>query len=374
MPPPRAITPDVCVPVRSMRIAQIAPLDEAVPPKLYGGTERIVSYLTEELVALGHDVTLFASGDSVTSASLEPMCRQGLRLDGGITDRLAPYHLMLERVAQVADDFDILHFHIDHMSFPLFRRVKTPSLTTLHGRLDLPELAPLFAEFSETPLVSISADQRKPLAFANWVATIHHGLPPLPINPVARSDGYLAFLGRFSPEKRPDIAIRLAHRANCRIKVAAKVDPTDRFYFDEVIAPMLAEPHVEFVGEINEDAKQDFLARARALVFPINWPEPFGLVMIESMRCGTPVIAFRHGSVAEVIDDGVTGFIVDTEAEALEAIDRVDKLDRQRIREIFLQRFSSRAMAEDYVSLYRALGSARPGVPTALTATTAELR
>jgi glycosyltransferase involved in cell wall biosynthesis len=357
-----------------MKIAQIAPLDEAVPPKLYGGTERIVSCLTEELVALGHDVTLFASGDSVTSASLEPMCRQGLRLARGITDRLAPYYLMLERVAQAADTFDILHFHLDHMTFPLFRRVRTPSLTTLHGRLDPPELVPLFEEFSEVALVSISAAQRQPLAFANWVGTIHHGLPPLRITPVARSDGYLAFLGRFSPEKRPDLAIRLARRANCQIKIAAKVDPTDLFYFDEVIAPLLAEPHVEFVGEINEDEKQDFLARARALLFPINWPEPFGLVMIEAMRCGTPVIAFRHGSVTEVIDDGVTGFIVDTEAEALKAIDRVDALDRRRIRETFLQRFSSRAMAEDYVSLYRALGSARPGARSELTTRTPELR
>jgi glycosyltransferase involved in cell wall biosynthesis len=357
-----------------MRIAQIAPLDEAVPPKLYGGTERIVSYLTEELVELGHDVTLFASGDSVTNANLQPMCRQGLRLDRGITDRLAPYHLMLERVAQAAGSFDILHFHLDHMAFPLFRRIKARFLTTLHGRLDLPELVPLFEEFSEVPLVSISAAQRKPLAFANWVGTIPHGLPPLRITPVARSDGYLAFLGRFSPEKRPDLAVRLARRANCQIKIAAKVDPADRFYFDEVIVPMLAEPHVEFVGEINEAEKQDFLASARALLFPINWPEPFGLVMIEAMRCGTPVIAFRHGSVAEVVDDGVTGFIVDTEAEALKAINCVETLDRQRIREVFLRRFSSRAMAEDYLSLYRALGSARDGARSGLTARTAELR
>jgi len=357
-----------------MRIAQIAPLDEAVPPKLYGWTERIVSYLTEELVALGHDVTLFASADSVTSANLEPMCRQGLRLDGGIMDRLAPYHLMLERVAQAADTFDILHFHIDHMAFPLLRRIITPSLTTLHGRLDLPELVPLFEEFSDVPLVSISAAQRRPLAFANWIATIHHGLPPLRITPDARSDGYLAFLGRLSPEKRPDLAVRLAQRANCRIKIAAKVDPADQFYFDEVIVPMLAEPHVEFVGEINESEKLDFLANARALLFPINWPEPFGLVMIEAMRCGTPVIAFRHGSVAEIIDDGVTGFIVETEAEALEAIERIDKLDRRRIREVFLQRFSSRAMAEEYLSLYRSLGSAHAGARSEPTARTAELR
>jgi glycosyltransferase involved in cell wall biosynthesis len=329
-----------------MRIAQIAPLDEAVPPKLYGGTERIVSCLTEELVALGHDVTLFASGDSVTSARLAPMCRQGLRLDRGIIDRLALYHLMLERVAQAAEVFDILHFHLDHMVFPLFRRVRTPSLTTLHGRLDPPELA-------------------------NWVATIHHGLPPLRITPVARSDGYLAFLGRFSQEKRPDLAIRMAQRANCRIRIAAKVDPTDQFYFEEVIAPLLVEPHVDFVGEINEEAKQDFLARARALLFPINWPEPFGLVMIEAMRCGTPVIAFRHGSVAEVIEDGVTGFIVDSEAEALAAIERVDALDRRRIREIFLERFSSRTMAEEYLALYRTLASPRTGAGGELAARTA---
>jgi glycosyltransferase involved in cell wall biosynthesis len=357
-----------------MRIAQIAPLDEAVPPKLYGGTERIVSCLTEELVALGHDVTLFASGDSVTSARLAPMCRQGLRLDRGVTDRLALYHLMLERVAQAAETFDILHFHLDHMVFPLFRRVRTPSLTTLHGRLDPPEPVPLFEEFSEVALVSISAAQRQPLAFANWVGTVHHGLPPLRMTPVARSDGYLAFLGRFSPEKRPDLAIRLARRGNCRIRIAAKVDPADQFYFDEVVAPLLVEPHVEFVGEIGEDEKQDFLARARALLFPINWPEPFGLVMIEAMRCGTPVIAFRHGSVAEVIDDGVTGFIVDSEAEALAAIERVDALDRQRIRKIFLQRFSCRTMAEEYLALYRALTSPRTGADRELTVRTAELR
>jgi len=360
--------------VRSMRIAQIAPLDEAVPPKLYGGTERIVSYLTEELVELGHDVTLFASGDSVTNANLQPMCRQGLRLDRSVADRLAPYHLMLERVAQAADSFDILHFHIDHMTFPLFRRINARFLTTLHGRLDLPELVPLFKEFSEVPLVSISVAQREPLAFANWVATIHHGLPPLRMSPVARSQGYLAFLGRISPEKRPDLAVRLARRANCRIKIAAKVDAADQFYFDEVVVPLLAEPHVEFVGEINEDEKQDFLANARALLFPINWPEPFGLVMIEAMRCGTPVIAFRHGSVAEVIDDGITGFIIDTEAEALDAINRVDQLDRQRIREVFLQRFSSRGMAEEYLSLYRSLGSARNDARSEPTARTAEFR
>ena len=338
-----------------MRIAQVAPLAEAVPPRLYGGTERIVSYLTEELVALGHDVTLFASGDSVTSATLRPMCPQALRLDRLVRDRAAPHHLMLEMVAQAASEFDVLHFHLDHLSFPLFRRVRTPCLTTLHGRLDLPELLPLFDEFCDVPLVSISAAQREPLGSANWIGTVHHGLPPLLFVPPTRPDGYLAFLGRLSPEKRPDLAIRLAGRAGCRIKVAAKVDQADQVYFDDVIAPMLAEPHVDFVGEINEGEKAAFLGQARALLFPINWPEPFGMVMIEAMRCGTPVIAFRHGSVAEVIDDAVTGFVVDTETEALEAIGRIDTLDRERIRRTFRQRFSSRRMAESYVSLYREL-------------------
>jgi glycosyltransferase involved in cell wall biosynthesis len=337
-----------------LRIAQVAPLAEAVPPKLYGGTERIVSYLTEELVALGHEVTLYASADSKTSATLRPMCPEGLRLQRNIGDPLAFYHLMVERVAQDAASFDIIHFHIDHMPFSLFRRIDTPSLTTLHGRLDLPELAPLFEEFAEVPVVSISHAQRAPLATANWVGTVHHGLPPVPAPEAQPDAGYLAFLGRFAPEKRCDVAIRLARRAGLRIKVAAKVEPAKQLYFDDVMVPVLAEPHVDFVGEINEDEKPDFLGGARALLFLIDWPEPFGLVMIEAMRCGTPVIAFRRGSVVEVIDDGVTGFIVDSEEEALAAIGRVDMLDRQRIREVFLKRFSARRMAEDYVSLYRA--------------------
>lgn len=345
-----------------MRIAQVAPLAEAVPPLLYGGTERIVSYLTEELVALGHDVTLFASGDSVTNATLRPMCPRGLRLDRDKRDIMAPHHLMLERVAQAAQSFDIIHFHLDYLPFSLFRRIATPSMTTLHGRLDLPELAPLFNEFSEVPLVSISHAQRRPIAAANWIGTVHHGLPPCS-KPAAAQDEYLAFLGRFSPEKRPDLAIRLAREAGLRIKVAAKLEAVDQLYFDDVVMPLLALPHVEFVGEINECKKSEFLGRARALLFPIDWPEPFGLVMIEAMRCGTPVVAFRCGSVEEVIDDGVTGFIVDTEAEALAAIHRVGTLDRQRIREVFLKRFSSRTMAEEYVALYRALVAWRAGAP-----------
>lgn len=342
-----------------MRIAQIAPLAEAVPPRLYGGTERVVSYLTEELVALGHDVTLFASGDSKTSASLRPMCRRGLRLDHSIRDHMVFNNLMLERVAQDADDFDVLHFHLGHMPFSLFRRIKTPSITTLHGPLDLPEFVPLFTEFSEVALVSISRTQRKYLA-ANWIATIHHGLPALSAPTTNPPYEYLAFLGRVSPEKRPDIAIHLARRAGHRIKIAAKVDSADQLYFDNVIAPLIVEPHVDFVGEINENEKGQFLGNALALLFPIDWPEPFGLVMIEAMRCGTPVIAFRHGAVSEIIDDGVTGFIVDTEAEALDAIRRVGTLDRQRIREVFMRRFSSRAMAEAYVAVYQNLISLPP--------------
>lgn len=341
-----------------MRIAQIAPLIECVPPKLYGGTERVVSWLTEELVRLGHDVTLFASGDSETSAELVPVCERALRLNPAVKDVL-PYNvLLLERVRQRTEEFDILHFHIDFTYFPLFRHMAHQTLSTLHGRLDLPDLMPLYREFSEMPLVSISNNQRLPMPPVNWQATIYHGLPldllPFEENPSA---DYIAFLGRVSPEKRPDRAIEIAVRTNVPLKMASKVDKVDQEYFEESIKPMIdANRHlVDFTGEFEIDAKRAFLGNAKAVIFPIDWPEPFGLVMIEAMSCGTPVIAYRCGSVPEVIDDGVTGFIVDTDDEAVAALAQVDSLDRRQIRARFEERFSSRRMTADYVALYEAM-------------------
>jgi glycosyltransferase involved in cell wall biosynthesis len=341
-----------------MRIAQIAPLIECVPPKLYGGTERVVSWLTEELVRLGHDVTLFASGDSETSAELVPVCERALRLNPAVKDVL-PYNvLLLERVRQRTEEFDILHFHIDFTYFPLFRHMAHQTLSTLHGRLDLPDLMPLYREFSEMPLVSISNNQRLPMPPVNWQATIYHGLPldllPFEENP---SGDYIAFLGRVSPEKRPDRAIEIAVRTNVPLKMASKVDKVDQEYFEESIKPMIdANRHlVDFTGEFEIDAKRAFLGNAKAVIFPIDWPEPFGLVMIEAMSCGTPVIAYRCGSVPEVIDDGVTGFIVDTDDEAVAALAQVDSLDRRQIRARFEERFSSRRMTADYVALYEAM-------------------
>ena len=341
-----------------MKIAQIAPLAEAVPPRLYGGTERIVSYLTEELVRLGHEVTLFASGDSRTSAELVACCPQALRLDPSVRDPL-PYTLMtLEEVRSRAHEFDVLHFHIDLVHFPVFRGMATCTLTTLHGRLDLPDLFPFYRKFSDFPLVSISDDQRKPMPPVNWVGTVHHGLPPELLRFTAQPrDGYLAFLGRISPEKRPDLAIEIARRAGLPIRIAAKVDAVDRAYFERQIEPLLAQPGVEFIGEISEAQKSDFLGNALALLFPIDWPEPFGLVMIEAMACGTPVIAFRRGSVPEVLEDGLTGFIVSDVDEAVRAVSRVDRLDRLAIRRRFEQRFSAARMAHDYLELYWSLAA-----------------
>lgn len=338
-----------------MRIAQIAPLMEAVPPKLYGGTERIVAYLTDELVAMGHEVSLFASGDSATAATLEPGCPRALRLDPTIRDHLAPLLTMLERVARRADDFDVIHLHCDYLGYPLLGRAGVPFLATLHGRLDLPELRPLYAAFADVPVVSISDAQREPLPQANYLATVHHGLPERLLLPGSGSGGYLAFLGRLSPEKAPDRAIRIAARAGMRLKIAAKIDRADRDYFKEEIEPLLAQPHVEFIGEISEHDKAEFLGEAAGLLFPIAWPEPFGLVMIEAMACGTPVIAMRCGSVAEVIDDGVTGFVVDDETVAAGAAQQLERLDRSRIRSVFEQRFTVRRMAEDYTRLYQRL-------------------
>ena len=340
---------------RSLRVAQIAPLAEAVPPKLYGGTERVVSFLTEELVALGHEVTLFASGDSATAARLEVMCPRALRLDPTICDAMAPHMMMLEHVFRRSAEFDVLHFHLDYWPFSLFSLQPTPFVSTLHGRLDLPEIWPVYRGHSDAPLVSISDVQRHPMAWANWVATIQHGLPERLLTPRAGTPSYLAFLGRVSPEKRVDRAIEIAGRAGMPIRIAAKVDRADRDYFDEQIRPLLAQPHVEFVSEIGEAEKQAFFADAHALLFPIDWPEPFGLVMIEAMACGVPTIAFGQGSVPEVLEDGLTGFIVDDVPAAVEAVGRIPTLSRTAVRQRFEERFTARRMAEDYVALYRCL-------------------
>jgi glycosyltransferase involved in cell wall biosynthesis len=339
-----------------MRIAQIAPLHEAVPPKLYGGTERVVSNLTEALVELGHDVTLFASGDSKTSAKLEAFWPQALRLDPTIRDTMAPHMLLLEEVRRRAHEFDVLHFHIDYYPFPLFSRQDTPFVTTLHGRLDLPELQPIFDTFNDVPVVSISDHQRTPLQQAHWLKTVHHGLPENLLTPVKGVEqGYLAFLGRVSPEKRVDRAIRIAQAAGMKIKIAAKIDRADRAYYEEEIKPLFALPHVEYIGEINESEKPAFLSGAHALLFPIDWPEPFGLVMIESMACGTPVIAFNRGSVPEVIDNGISGFIVEDEVSAIAAVKRLHTLPRERVRQQFENRFTSKRMAQNYVLAYEEL-------------------
>jgi len=342
-----------------MRIAQIAPLYEAVPPKLYGGTERVVSYLTEALVDLGHDVTLFASGDSVTSAKLEPSWPRALRLDPTIRDTMAPHMLLLEQVRRVADEFDVLHFHLDYLPFPLFNELATPFVTTLHGRLDLPELQPVFDAFPHAPVVSISDSQRQPLPQANWLNTIYHGLPEQLLTPQPhRKPEYLAFLGRICPEKRVDTAIRIAAQSGLPLKIAAKVDKADQDYFKAEIEPLLSQAHVEFVGEINEAQKPEFLSGAKALLFPIDWSEPFGLVMIESMACGTPVIAFNRGSVPEVIDHGLTGYIVEDVQGAVAALQRLDELSRVQIRAQFERRFSAKTMAQNYVDGYMALAEA----------------
>jgi Glycosyltransferase len=338
-----------------MRIAQVAPLYESVPPKYYGGTERIVSYLTEELVNQGHDVTLFASGDAETAARLVPACPRSLRLDPLCIDQLAHHLLMLERVIQRAGEFDIIHFHIDYLHFPLSRRQRYAHVTTMHGRLDIPDLFPLYREFSEMPLISISDSQRDPLPWVNWRANVYHGLPPDLYRFRPDPGRYLAFLGRISPEKRVDRAIEIAKEVGIPIRIAAKVDRVDREYFESVVEPALDDPLVEFVGEIGEADKEEFLGNAHALLFPIDWPEPFGLVMIESMACGTPVIAYRNGSVPEVMEEGHSGFIVEEFDDAVEAVRRVPELSRARCREIFEQRFTAPRMARDYVDAYARL-------------------
>ena len=342
-----------------MRIAQVAPLIESVPPKLYGGTERIVSYLTEELVRQGHDVALFASGDSETAAELIPCGHEALRL-GQVQDTMPHNILQLEKVRQYAGNFDVIHFHSDYLHFPLMRNIARPVVNTMHGRLDLPDLLPLFAEYRDMPLVSISDNQRLPLP-ALWMATIHHGLPIdlLRFSPEA-TEGYLAFLGRICPDKRLDRAIEIARRSGVELKIAAKVDAVDQQYFEEMIRPMLGAPHVEFIGEIDEHEKQRFLGGAKALLFPIDWPEPFGLVMIEAMACGTPVIAWPCGSVLEVIEHGLTGYIVDDLDQAAAAVDAAGALDRKRIRRRFEGRYTAERMARDYVDVYESLARPKP--------------
>lgn len=336
-----------------MKIAQVSPLFESVPPKYYGGTERVVSYLTEELIRQGHEVTLFASGDSVTKASLIAPCKKSLRLDKNCIDRMAHHILMLEMLLQRFEEFDIIHFHIDYLHFPISRRMHAPHITTLHGRLDIPDLVPLYREFSDIPLVSISNAQREPLPWVNWKRTIYHGIPADLYTFRPESGKYLAFLGRISPEKRVDRAIEVARRVGMPLKIAAKVDAADKEYFEEVIKPLLKSKDVEYLGEIGEAEKNEFLGNAYALLFPIDWPEPFGLVMIEAMACGTPVIAFRKGSVPEVMVDGVTGKIVHNIGEAVRAVYELSNFNRLKCRKLFEERYTSERMAKDYLEVYQ---------------------
>jgi len=349
-----------------MRIAQVAPLYESVPPKLYGGTERIVHYLTEELVGAGHDVTLFASADSETSAKLDPIVSKALRLDQDVADPLLPHLLMMERVRRVAGEFDVIHFHTGCLHFPVFRECPTSHVTTLHGRLDIRELSSLLEAFRDAPLVSISDYQRMPVDWGNWVATVYHGLPETLYTFRADRGTYLAFLGRISPEKRVDRAVEIAVRAGMPLKIAAKIDKADREYFDH-IKPLLNHPLVEFIGEVSECEKNDLLGNAYALLFPIDWPEPFGLVMIEAMACGTPVIAFRNGSVPEIMRSAKTGFIVEDIHQAVSALERIGEISRAACRREFEHRFSARRMANDYLRIYRHLSQkSRQKAPSAL--------
>lgn len=335
-----------------MRIAQVAPLFESVPPKLYGGTERVVSYLTEELVRQGHEVTLFASGDSVTAARMVSPCHRSLRLNQSCTDHLVHHILLLERVFQEASEFDIIHFHCDYLHFPLSRRYPLPNITTLHGRLDLPDLVPLYREFIDVPVVSISDSQRRPLPWLNWQRTIYHGLPLNLYRLLPKAGKYLAFVGRISPEKGLDRAIEIAKRVGITLRIAAKIDPADAQYFREVIQPLLDHPLVDFLGEIGEGEKNEFFGNAAALLVPLAWPEPFGLVMIEALACGTPVIAWRRGSVPEVIDDGESGFVVNTLAEAVGAVERIHQLSREKCRKTFERRFAVSRMTRNYLAAY----------------------
>ena len=338
-----------------MRIAQVAPLYESVPPKLYGGTERVVSFLTEELVRAGHEVTLFASGDSMTSARLVSVCPQSLRLDARCKDQLAQHILLLQKVFDAKDEFDLVHFHIDYLHFPLTRREQLVNVTTLHGRLDIPDLVPMYQEFSDMPVISISDSQRKPLPWANWQGTVYHGMPSDHYEFYPEPGQYLAFLGRTSPEKGLDQAIAIAKLAGIPLKIAAKVDPADHEYFETEIKPLLRDTNVEFIGEIGYPEKNEFLGKAAAVLFPIAWPEPFGLVMIEAMACGTPVIAYPGGSVNEIMKEGVTGFVVRDARSAADALTRLGEIDRQGCRRYFEERFSVQRMAQDYLAIYERL-------------------
>jgi glycosyltransferase involved in cell wall biosynthesis len=344
-----------------MKIAQVAPLYESVPPEQYGGTERVVSYLTEKLAEMKHEVTLFASGDSITSAELVPCCPRSLRTDPNLLDPLVHHYLMLEEVFRRASQFDLIHFHIDYLHFPLSRRSRISQLTTLHGRLDLPDLGPLYRQFRNMPLVSISDAQRRPIPWAQWLETVYHGLPEDLFKFHEAPGDYLAFLGRISPEKRVDRAVEIAKRAGMPLKIAAKVDKADRDYFEAVIKPLLDPSLVEFIGEIGGKEKEEFLGKAYALLFPIDWPEPFGLVMIEAMACGAPVIAWPHGSVPEIMEDGA-GFVVEDVEEAARAVERLASFDRRRCREVFERRFTAARMAEDYVNIYERLLEKAPAV------------
>jgi glycosyltransferase involved in cell wall biosynthesis len=335
-----------------MKIAQVAPLFESVPPKLYGGTERVVHYLTEELVAKGHEVTLFASGDSKTRARLISSTDQALRLNKSCFDPMAHQIVQMKDVLDNASAMDIIHFHTDYLHFPFTRLIGSPCITTLHGRLDIPDLQSVYNTFPEEQVVSISENQQIPLPQANWLGTVYHGLPLQLHTPGTGAGDYLAFLGRISPEKGIEQAIEIAINANMLLKVAAKVDKADETYFNDRVRHLLDHPLVEYIGEIDEPAKTIFLGAARALLFPINWEEPFGLVMIESMACGTPVLAFRHGSVSEIVEEGASGFIVNQVTEAVEALAQIPTLSRKRVRSIFEQRFTASRMADDYIRLY----------------------
>jgi glycosyltransferase involved in cell wall biosynthesis len=347
-----------------MKIAQVSPLFESVPPKLYGGTERVVSFLTEELVRQGHEVTLFASGDSQTAARLVPMCERSLRLQGDrISDPTALQVRTVELVLQQAEHFDVLHFHTDYLQFPALRRLALPAVTTEHGRLDTPELKPLFSEFWEMKLVSISNAQRAPIPDSNWVATVYHGLPADSLSLNQSPEDYLAFMGRISPEKRVDRAIEIAKRSGRKLKIAAKIDAADKIYFEREIKHLFDQPHVEYLGELGDEQKGEFLGKAAALLFPIDWPEPFGLVMIEAMACGTPVIAFPCGSVPELVESGKTGFVVNDIEQAVAAVDRLREIDRAGCRRGFEERFTAERMATSYLEVYRqVIGVSRTGI------------
>jgi glycosyltransferase involved in cell wall biosynthesis len=345
-----------------VRIAQVAPLIESVPPKLYGGTERVVSSLTEELVRLGHDVTLFASGDSVTSAQLVPVCPEALRLSATSIDHLAHHIVMLEEVFSQYDQFDLIHFHIDYLHFPLSQRERVTNLTTLHGRLDIPDLQPLYRRFADMPVVSVSDAQRDPLPNANWLGTVYHGLPQDQFTFRNQPGKYLAFLGRISPEKGVDQAIEIACLAGVPLKIAAKVDPVDQEYYKTKIQPLLNNPLVEFIGEIGYPDKAGFLGNALALLFPIDWPEPFGLVMIEALACGTPVIAYPRGSVPEIVSEGRTGFLVGSAKKAAKAVEKIPQISRDECRQHFEERFSATRMAKDYLAVYEKLTRPVPEV------------